>query len=90
MSQSDEAFSAGRARIRGILTQRDVPDEDTIFFTVQYMNVHDPDWLIEQLADRSYPLPGRIEVLYNCGSVFDRGLEILRQEDPTLGPIRPL
>ena len=90
MPQLDEALLSARAMVRGILTQQNVPDEDAILFSVIYVDAHDPEWLLEQLADRTYPMAGRIEVLYNCGSVFDQGLEILRQEDPTLGPIRPL
>lgn len=77
-----------RATVRKILDGEFEGDEEAPM-TILRVDVYDPEWMLAQLADRSYLLSRRIEVLYHCNNVFSRGLEILRREDPTLDRSRP-
>jgi hypothetical protein len=89
MTYSGERLEQARSLVRDVLAGGVTPethpwvfDEDLLLFSVRGLEACDPVWLLAQLADTRHPFEGRATVLYDMRDHYERGLEILRKEDP--------
>ncbi len=91
MTNDRVQLEPARALVRDVLaggitpdTHPSVFDDDVLLFSVATVQRADPAWLLTQLADTRYPFAGRANVFYALRDQHqrERGLEILRREDP--------
>lgn len=86
---TEERLKSARALVTDVLAGRITPEskpmlfeEDVVLFSVRTVEIEDPAWLLAQLADASYPLSGRIEVLNNLRDLRDAAYAILKRVAP--------
>ncbi|WP_406318367.1 hypothetical protein OHA77_13345 [Streptosporangium sp. NBC_01639] len=58
--------------------------EDVLMFAVIKIDARAPSWILQQLADRRWPLSRRAELLCPMMTNYAEGYAILRDEDPNL------
>lgn len=91
MTNDRMQLEPARALVREVLagdlapeTHASVFDDDVLLLSVATVQRAEPAWLLAQLADTRYPFAGRANVFYALSDQDqrERGLEILRREDP--------
>ncbi|MFJ1461485.1 hypothetical protein [Nocardia sp. N2S4-5] len=83
--QIDRARRVVTAYLRGELTPDRNPeyfDDDVVMFAVARLDVHDTEWLLEQVASGEWPYGLRSQIAALMRSHAEEGRAILRDEDP--------
>lgn len=91
MNSPDARLAGARALLAELLSGRITPEsepalfeEDDVLISVAIVERAEPAWLLAQLADRRYPLAGRLEVFHHLRATRQQAHAILLREDPNL------